>query len=162
MRGCPVYLETQQETTNRRGGIIRGRTTAEHTMERSLAIALAALLSGLYLLPCRAETGPAPPDPTAPAPAPLTLGGRIEEAPRRRALRAADEARTGAARARVTQARSALLPRVDAQGSITDGPVGAPPLGLGGVVGTPNKSHYGASLNLVQTLLDFGRAQNTL
>ena len=31
--------------------------------------------------------------------------------------------------------------------------MGSPPLGLGGLVGTPNKSHYGASVNLVQTLL---------
>jgi outer membrane protein len=33
-------------------------------------------------------------------------------------------------------------------------------LGLGGVAGTPIKSHYGGSLNLVQTLLDFGRTHN--
>jgi outer membrane protein len=92
----------------------------------------------------------------------LTLPGLIADALGQRPLLAADQARVGAARARVTQAHSALLPRVDAQGSITDGPIGSPPLGLGGLVGTPAKIHYGASLNLVQTLLDFGRAQNTV
>src|SRR5207302_3621853 len=87
-------------------------------------------------------------------PAPLTLSAAIAEALRQRPLLAADQERTGAARARVTQAEAALRPRVDFQGSVTDGPLGAPPLGLGGVVGTPEKKHAGASVNLVQTLLD--------
>jgi outer membrane protein len=33
-------------------------------------------------------------------------------------------------------------------------------MGLGGVVGTPIKKHTGGSLNLVETLLDFGRVHN--
>jgi outer membrane protein len=51
---------------------------------------------------------------------------------------------------------------VDVQASATDGPLGSPPLGLGGLVGTPIKKHTGGSLNLVQTLLDFGRTHNTV
>src|SRR5262249_44003786 len=43
-----------------------------------------------------------------------------------------------------------------------DGPLGAPPMGLGGLVGTPIKKHTGGSLNLVQTLLDFGRTRSTV
>lgn len=74
----------------------------------------------------------------------------------------ADTERIAAAEARIRQARSGLLPRIDVQASATDGPLGAPPLGLGGLVGTPIKRHTGGSLNLVQTLLDFGRTHNTV
>lgn len=92
----------------------------------------------------------------------LSLPQAIRQALRQRPLLEAEEQRIGAAAARVTQARSARLPRVEFQASITDGPLGAPPLGLGGVVGTPIKKHYGASLNLTQTLIDFGRARQTV
>src|SRR5205085_2935722 len=97
-----------------------------------------------------------------PAPAALTLSAAVEEALRQRPLLEEDRERMAAARARITQARAGLLPRVDIQESVTDGPVGAPALGLGGLVGTPLKKHTGASLNLVQTLLDFGRTHNTV
>jgi len=93
---------------------------------------------------------------------PLTLPAAIEDALRRRPLLAADAQRIAAAEARVSQARAGLLPRIDFQASATDGPLGAPPLGLGGLVGTPIKKHTGASVNLVQTLLDFGRTHNAV
>lgn len=95
----------------------------------------------------------------AQAPA-LTLEALVTEAMKSRPMLEADRARVDAARARVGQARSGLLPRVDIQGSVTDGPLGAPALMLGGLVGTPIKKHTGASLNFVQTLLDFGRTHN--
>jgi outer membrane protein len=108
--------------------------------------------------------GPAPPPGMSPAHAPpagaLTLDQAVGEALRARPLLSGDTERVGAARARVTQARAGLLPRIDLQGSATDGPLGSPPLGLGGLVGTPLKKHTGGSLNFVQTLLDFGRTHN--
>lgn len=100
-----------------------------------------------------------PPSAAAPGSA-LTLAAAVSEALRQRPLLAGDTERVGAARARITQARAGLLPRLDLQGSATDGPLGAPPLGLGGLAGTPIKRHTGGSLNFVQTLLDFGRTHN--
>lgn len=91
---------------------------------------------------------------------PLTLSAAISEALRSRPLLAGGAERVAAARARITQARAALLPRVDVQGTATDGPTGAPAMFVGGLAGTPLKRHTGASLNLVQTLLDFGRTHN--
>lgn len=116
----------------------------------SSPLPLSGLLALLVIAPLAAQ----------PAPAPLTLGAAEEEAQRQRPLLAADAQRVQAARARITQAKAGLLPRIDVQGSVTDGPLGAPPLGLGGVAGTPIKRHYGGSLNLVQTFLDFGRTHN--
>src|SRR5207253_3237875 len=111
---------------------------------------VAGVLLALAVWPAEA----AEPAGTAPAaPASLTLRGAVEEALRGRPLLAGDTERIGAARARITQAKAGLLPRLDLQGSATDGPLGAPALGLGGLVGTPIKKHTGASLNLVQTLL---------
>lgn len=92
----------------------------------------------------------------------LTLDQAITEALKERPLLQAGEERIAAAEARIRQARAGLLPRVDVQASATDGPLGSPPLGLGGLVGTPIKRHTGGSLNLVQTLLDFGRTHNTV
>lgn len=106
--------------------------------------------------PCRAQAPVAAPAGT------LTLEQAITEAQQGRPLLQADTERIAAAEARIRQARSGLLPRVDVQASATDGPLGAPPLGLGGLVGTPIKRHTGGSLNLVQTLLDFGRTHNTV
>jgi outer membrane protein len=126
------------------------------------AIALMSLLG--YPI-ARGQTSPtvspAAPSRLAPAGA-LTLDAAVSEALQRRPLLAGDAERLSAARARITQARAALLPRLDLQASATDGPLGAPPLGLGGLVGTPIKKHTGGSLNLVQTLLDFGRSHNTV
>src|SRR5262245_61258193 len=76
----------------------------------------------------------------------LSLPEAIQEAPRQRPLLQGDQERVEAARARVTQARAPLLPRLDIQASATDGPLGAPALGLGGLVGTPIKKHTGGSL----------------
>src|SRR5436305_682487 len=87
-------------------------------------LALALLLPGPFAPAQPAETAPPPPAAGA-----LTLPEAVREALRRRPLLAADEARTAAAQARVTQAHAALLPRVEFQGSVTDGPLGAPPLG---------------------------------
>jgi outer membrane protein len=112
---------------------------------------MALLLAGVPFAPSQAEDSP-----------PLTLSEAVQQALRDRPLLHGDEERIGAAQARVTQARAPLLPRVDLQASATDGPLGAPALGLGGLVGTPIKKHTGGSLNLVQTLLDFGRSHNTI
>lgn len=94
--------------------------------------------------------------------APLSLAGAVEEALRQRPLLGADTERIEAAKARVAQARAGLLPRIELQGVATDGPQGAPNLGplVQGLAGTPLKKHTGGSLNLTQTLLDFGRTQN--
>jgi outer membrane protein len=129
---------------------------------RELTGMVAVLTSLLVASPAGAQNSDPPPLATSPAPGALTLGEAVREALHRRPLLATDEARMAAARARITQAHAALLPRVDFQGSVTDGPLGAPPLGLGGVVGTPIKKHAGASVNLIQTFLDFGRALNTV
>jgi len=96
------------------------------------------------------------------APARLTVASAIEQALQQRPLLDAGEARIGAARARVTQARSTRYPQITIQASVTDGPLGSPPLGLGGLVGTPLKTHYGGSLNVTQILLDWGRTHNTI
>lgn len=116
-----------------------------------LQIGLCAVLLCGIALPARAQDQPA---------VALSLDAAISEALRQRPLLAGGEERIAAARARVTQARAGLLPRVDLQASATDGPLGAPAMGLGGLVGTPIKKHTGGSLNLVQTLLDFGRTHN--
>ncbi|HLK59163.1 MAG TPA: TolC family protein [Chthonomonadaceae bacterium] len=65
-----------------------------------------------------------------------------------------------AAGARVRQAQAGFLPTLSVQSSATDGPLGAPPLGLQGLAGDPLKKHYGTSLNLIQSLYDFGRTQH--
>ncbi len=96
----------------------------------------------------------------APPPAPFRLVEAIRQALAGRPLLLGAEERLSAARARVDQARAGLLPRVEIQGSVTDGPLGAPPLFLGGLAGTPIKKQVGASLNFTQTLLDFGRTHN--
>jgi outer membrane protein TolC len=90
----------------------------------------------------------------------LTLQDAVAQALAARPLLVSDYRRTEAARARVTQSRAAVLPRLEVQGSATDGPLGSPPLFLGGLAGTPIKKHTGASLNLTQTLLDFGRSRS--
>lgn len=99
---------------------------------------------------------------TAPAGETLTLAAAVAQALQQRPLLSGDAERIEVARARVTAARVPLLPRFAFQASATDGPTGAPPLGLEGLVGTPLKKHYGASFNLVKTLLDFGRTHNTV
>lgn len=130
---------------------------------RKIAAPTASLFGAVVLL----AVGPGAPAHAQSAPPAargetLTLSAAIAEALRNRPLLAGDSERVAAARARVTQARAGLLPRVDLQASATDGPLGAPAMGLGGLVGTPIKKHTGGSLNLVQTLLDFGRTQNTV
>jgi outer membrane protein len=124
----------------------------------------AVLAAACLLCAPQARGQAAPPSGTLPAPSvpgsALTLDAAVQEAVRQRPLLAGDSERVAAARARVTQARAGLLPHIDLQGSATDGPLGAPPLGLGGLAGTPIKKHTGGSLNLVQTLLDFGRTHN--
>ncbi len=123
-------------------------------MSRSVAALLALMAVLLPLRPASAQQ--------ALSSGALTLSSAIEEALLHRPLLAADTDRVGAARARVSQARAGFLPRVDIQASATDGPLGAPAMGLGGLVGTPIKKHTGGSLNVIQTLLDFGRTQNTV
>jgi outer membrane protein len=100
--------------------------------------------------------------PTAAASASLSLSAAVDEALRQRPLLLGDAERVAAAQARVGQARAGLRPRFDVQASATDGPLGAPPMGLGGLVGTPIKKHTGGSLNMILTLLDFGRTHNTV
>jgi len=118
---------------------------------------LSAGLAAALGVPCAAQA----PAAVAPAGA-LTLEQAVDNALRERPLLQAGTERIAAAEARIRQARAGLLPRVDVQASATDGPLGSPPLGLGGLVGTPIKKHTGGSLNLVQTLLDFGRTHNTV
>src|SRR5262249_36400717 len=67
---------------------------------------------------------------------------------------------TGAAATRVTQARAGIMPSLEFQGAVTDGPTGAPALGLRGLAGDPLKKHYGSSVNLFYTLFDFGRTDH--
>jgi outer membrane protein len=127
-----------------------------------LWLGAAVLVTILFETAAVAETAgarsPAPPSP----PTPLTLSAAIDEALRRRPLLAGDAERIAAAQARVGQARAGLQPRFDVQASATDGPLGAPPMGLGGLAGTPIKKHTGGSLNMILTLLDFGRVHNTV
>src|SRR5207249_4390576 len=67
---------------------------------------------------------------------------------------------TGAAAARVGQARSGFMPSLEFQGAATNGPAGAPAFGLRGLAGDPLKKHYGSGLNLFYTLYDFGRTEH--
>jgi outer membrane protein len=127
-------------------------------LQRTAPAALFALAATSGLLCGSAVQGAAPPA----TPGTLTLSDVVSEALRQRPLLAADAERVAAATARITQARAPLLPRLDVQASATDGPLGAPPMGLGGLVGTPIKKHTGGSLNLIQTLLDFGRTRSTV
>src|SRR5262249_10846478 len=93
----------------------------------------------------------------APAPAlsqPPTL--TLEDAMRRAVKSAPSIAKlqhlAGAAAELVRQARAGTLPSVAAVASATDGPTGAPAFGVTGIAGDPLKKHYGAGLNIVQTL----------
>ena len=86
----------------------------------------------------------------------------MAEAFRRRPLLSGDVERIGAAKARTREARSDLLPHLDFRASASTGPVLNPPSGLGTFVGTPTKKQVGASLNLIQVLLDSGRTHNTV
>jgi outer membrane protein len=124
---------------------------------RAISRALAALGFLVAIVNSRGASAQQPSSPGS-----LSLSAAVEEALRKRPLLAADAQRIAAAQARVAQARAGLRPRLDIQASATDGPLGAPALGLGGLVGTPIKKHTGGSLNLVQTLLDFGRTHNTV
>lgn len=90
----------------------------------------------------------------------LSLEAAELRAQKERPLLAAQEERVEAARARIRQSRAGLMPRLEVEGTATDGPLGAPPLGLGGVTGTPIKKHTGGSLNLLLTVFDWGRTAN--
>src|SRR5437016_4188658 len=67
------------------------------------------------------------------------------------------ERQAAAAAQRVRQAQAGWLPSVAIAATATDGPAGAPAFGVQGLAGDPLKKHYGAGLNVVQPLFDFGR-----
>ena len=52
------------------------------------------------------------------------------------------------------------MPSVAIVAFATDGPTGAPAFGVQGIAGDPLKKHYGAGVNVVQTLFDFGRTDH--
>jgi outer membrane protein len=93
------------------------------------------------------------------APDRLPLNEAFQRALRQHPALARSHDLTGAAAARVTQARSGALPSLEFQGAATNGPAGAPAFGLRGLAGDPLKKHYGSGLNLFYTLFDFGRTQ---
>lgn len=67
---------------------------------------------------------------------------------------------TGAARERVREAQSGMMPSLSVQSTATNGPLGAPAMGLMGLAGDPIKKHYGTGLNLILPIYDFGRTQH--
>ncbi len=67
---------------------------------------------------------------------------------------------TGAAKERVREAQAGIMPSLAIQSTATNGPAGAPAMGLQGLAGDPLKKHYGTGLNLIQPIYDFGRTQH--
>ena len=84
------------------------------------------------------------------------------------------EAQVGAARARLGQAHSGMMPNILLQGVATDGQPGAPafgplenpsllgtqPLSQEGMAADPLKKQHGAGLTINQTIFDFGRSNH--
>lgn len=94
------------------------------------------------------------------APTKLSLDEALQRALQRHPALARSHDLTGAAAARVEQARAGLMPSLEFQGAATNGPLGAPAFGLRGLAGDPIKKHYGSGLNLFYTLYDFGRTEH--
>jgi outer membrane protein len=68
-----------------------------------------------------------------------------------------------AASEQIQEAEAGLMPSLAVQGAATNGPLGAPafgPPGVQGLAADPLKKHYGAGLNVLLTLYDFGRTQH--
>lgn len=93
----------------------------------------------------------------AQSPRPLTLQQAMQRALQSNPSIARLSHLAGAASERVKEARAGWMPSVAAVASATDGPTGAPAFGVTGIAGDPLKKHYGAGVNIVQTLYDFGR-----
>jgi outer membrane protein len=101
-----------------------------------------------YVLPAAA---------VAQTPPPLSLPQAMQRALRGNPSLARLSHLAGAASERVREARAGWMPSVAIVASATDGPTGAPAFGVTGIAGDPLKKHYGAGVNVVQTLFDFGR-----
>ena len=127
------------------------------TLSLTLLLTGGASVAHAQQVPPAATPPPASPVTTT---TPLTLEAAIAEAQRGRPLLQLGQERIGLARARITEARSRLRPQIDFEGGLVDGPTTVPPSGLRGPSGSVFTEHATAALNLVQTLLDFGRTHS--
>jgi len=146
-------------------GEMLGTTKDIGRIHRSLSAVLCALLYASNIASVQAQT--------LVQPQPLSLEAAMQIALKKQAQLQKAEALTGAAQARVTQARSGQQPSLSLQGVASRGPTGAPafgplnnpglngvpPLGLQGMAGDPVKKQFGGGLNLSQNLFDDGRTR---
>lgn len=110
------------------------------------------------------------------APRSLTLEQALQTALKQHPSLQRTDAFIAASASRARQARAGMMPTVTLQGTVTDGPLGAPafgalgnpanfgapPLSVQGMAGDPVKKQFGGGLNITQTLLDFGRTQHLI
>src|SRR2546421_11918748 len=80
----------------------------------------------------------------------LTLENAFRRALRQNPSVARADSLAAAAAQRVREARAGWMPSLAIQASATNGPTGAPAIGLQGIAGDPLKKHYGSRLNLIQ------------